>query len=553
MLHSIAKFIAISQFDHRLQLEFQSFCFFLRSIFRFIAMARRRRRKSHNSNFGRPRLKKVKKRTQLIVKKKPVKKAENDGQPSDATAKGKIEKSALKMALNTIIHPDKAALLTEIFYSKSLNATKIMSMGSLLMLHRVNTAFDEGDTEFFRKKNGRNGKEDVIADCFRSVCLDNIDNSVTAQMPKEFHDMVKKFSPNYEWPTRYLMTRAFDTFVSLYRINMKTNLVTWCWSRLTYFLRMKCYQFTHNLAKPQRFKDHEFDETDARPYPDFDNIDVRNAIKNLMLDEDWTYDEEKDGEIRKEKMEILVEEVWARSIGLFEKKNENTVLKYVENNWFESMWMFLMFQNDIEIFLSDMAPLRKQWAEYSRDKVNNEKPSLPRLPQVRNFTVVPLCDTKLKHVAFDHVDLIALIGQIESGNIKEILKKDDQEEIKLPKLNVCRDYSTFYAAEEYKDAAWGLLFNMKEIRKLEMKTKKFNHRIMTDSAAVSVELSRPKRKGAGITYAQVKSKYDKNVYKGECAIDPGQKTYVACVHRDLETGVEVIENRNENSMHIVLN
>ncbi|XP_055307441.1 uncharacterized protein LOC129571651 [Sitodiplosis mosellana] len=83
---------------------------------------------------------------------------------------------------------------------------------------------------------------------------------------------------------------------------------------------------------------------------------------------------------------------------------------------------------------------------------------------------------------------------------------------------------------------------MDKIRQLRTGSKEFYHKIQTNSSAVSVLFSRPKRKGAGVTMEQIKAKYEKPVSKGgymyESGIDPGQKTKMACVRRTSATGTE---------------
>lgn len=482
------------------------------------------RHKRHNKNFGKPRQKKVPMKKHTIVKKK-----KNDDS-------GTIEISDIKLSLNAIIQPNLELYIRSIFFDKTLNATKIQVLASLLMLFKVNEAVDNDNLEFFTG----NGTAE-IRDNFNSVTSDNIGNLNTAQMPAEFHAMINQWSVGFSWPTRHQMTKVVYAQVDQYKSNMKTNLETWCWSRLTHFLRVKCYEFNHGDERP--FQNHTFDDIDIgnmmknlmlnenwtdddeEPFENhtFDDIDIRNTMKNLMLNEDWT-----DGdEDRKVKMEILFKEVRAHGGPSFD--NYLTVKEYIQKDWFESLWMWVRIQRIIAQFLTKTTDLRRDWKKYSRDQRNNPKPLKPKPPIVRNFAAVNLSDTKLKHIKFDNDDLINLIGQLNKQNV----------------IDIRHDYRTHYKNDENKDEAWNLLFDMNKIRQLRTGSKEFYHRIKTDSVSVSVSFSRPKRKGAGVSFEQIKEKYNKSVDEGgyayEVGIDPGEKTKVACVRRNLETEVEVSE------------
>lgn len=454
------------------------------------------RHKRHNKNFGKPRQKKVLMKKHTIVKKKK-------GMKNDDS--GTIEISDIKLSLNGIVQPNLEFDLTSIFFEKSLNATKIQVLASLLMLFKVNVAVDNNNVEFFTQN-----VTEVVRDNFNSVTADNIEDPNTAQMPFEFHAMMNRLSPEFIWPRRHQMTNVVYSQMDQYKSNMKTNLNTWCWPRLTYFLRLTCYEFNHG---------------DERPFENytFDAIDIRNTMKNVMLNEDWT-----DGdEDRMMKMGILFQEVRAHGGPSFDKYL--TVKEYIQKDWFESLWMWIRIQRIISEFLTKNSDHRRDWKKHSRDPRNNPKPLKPKLPDVRNFAAVPLSNTQLKHIKFDNDDLINLIGQLNKQNVIEIR----------------HDYRTHFKIDQNKDEAWDILFDMHKIRQLRTGSKEFYYRIKTDSVAVCVSFSRPKRKGAGISFEQIKEKYNKSVDEGgyayEAAIDPGEKTKVACVRRNLKTKVEVSE------------
>lgn len=130
----------------------------------------------------------------------------------------------------------------------------------------------------------------------------------------------------------------------------------------------------------------------------------------------------------------------------------------------------------------------------------------PKRPNVRNFTVIPICGTKLKHIELDHADLINLFGQMKMNGT----------------IQVRDDYPTHYAQAENK---------INRLTKTD--PRKFWHVLLTDSASACVMFSRPKVKGLSVNYQQIREKYEKTPEEGgyvnECGVDPGERTKYACV------------------------
>lgn len=83
------------------------------------------------------------------------------------------------------------------------------------------------------------------------------------------------------------------------------------------FLKISCYDFNEEEDRPVKF----------------DNIDIRNTMKSLMCNEDWT-----DGDpIRMDKMNVLFEEVARRCCHRHRFDSFPTMIEYIENNWFEAL------------------------------------------------------------------------------------------------------------------------------------------------------------------------------------------------------------------------
>jgi hypothetical protein len=176
----------------------------------------------------------------------------------------------IKLSANSIFKAEYAEALTDLFFKKSFAATQISYLASLLLLHIVNNAVDHNDTEFFTNKKGKN----VIRDCFGAVTQENIHNPVAVKMPLEFVGMVEALNAEdqFEWPSRYQMANVFEYLWQHYETNVTTNLTTHCEKRLTYFLKMKCYQLNDDEERLIKF----------------DDLDIRNTKNNLLFNQDST-------------------------------------------------------------------------------------------------------------------------------------------------------------------------------------------------------------------------------------------------------------------------
>lgn len=130
-------------------------------------------------------------------------------------------------------------------------------------------------------------------------------------------------------PTRHRMTRIVCALIDQYKSNVKTNLTTHCWKRLEFFLHVLCYDWNSDMEKNGGF--------DMR----FDKIDVRNTIKNLMLNENWIDDDadEQGAGPRKRKMDKLYGEVQIHCGPSF--ASHLTIQDYVEKEWFESLRLWI--------------------------------------------------------------------------------------------------------------------------------------------------------------------------------------------------------------------
>lgn len=77
-------------------------------------------------------------------------------------------------------------------------------------------------------------------------------------------------------------------YYRMYTTNVKNNLNTWCETRLRYFLLMKCYEL-------------------SMVNDEYVGIDIRNTLKYVLKDRDWTY-----GDTNRQRMLALLLEMLDR-------------------------------------------------------------------------------------------------------------------------------------------------------------------------------------------------------------------------------------------------
>jgi len=256
-----------------------------------------RKRKRQNTGFPRPKKPK-------LEEKKP-----------------KLLFTSVKTTLKSICRPEHWEKLRDEMFNRCVEASKIVVLGSYVMLFCVNAEADmiysdadddyDYDYDFFTNTNGRK----FIQNCFNAVTSDNINEPLKSQMPQYFKGLVEDLHPDFEWPSRKRITRLMQHHTDLYETNVKNNLFYHAWRRVNYFLRAFCYEYEHEQDK--QFK--------------FDETDMNNAKWNLFLNEDRTGCDE-----RRDRMQFLVDTVLSMCDPSFVANNRLTLYDYIDNDWFES-------------------------------------------------------------------------------------------------------------------------------------------------------------------------------------------------------------------------
>lgn len=443
---------------------------------------------------------------------------DNDDGDGDGDGDDKKKIRTIKCAFNSILVKEHAEQLQRIFFERSVRMTKISSLASLLLLHRINTAIDEENEHFFEG----NGKK-LIENVFRAVVTGTDEH---ARLENNFRITVERSQEHFQWPTKGSIKErvggritfpdlgnSFGYFHQMYQTNLIRNLTFHCETRLKYFLRMKCYYLNLDGGN-------------------FDATDIRNALKAVLKNQDWT----DNNALRREKMDILRKEI--EDLGF--PANCVYLKSYIKINWLRSILIFAVLQREVEEFIETRV---QQWHRFNR---NNIRPNIPKPPTVNNFTVIPLCRFKLKHTRFDHKDMY------DVASVMKLLPRT--------KSTVTNRYSC-KPRSYYKTRAselWALFFDMQKINRMD-KHNDFHWQMVTDGVAVSVLYHEPVKKNNNNSSAPTTVKSNNNssttttvknvelrmteadflTNKYVIGIDPNDKTFLGVVRRDIISGQEV--------------
>lgn len=277
--------------------------------------------------------------------------------------------TTIKCCFKSIVKKRYQELLTHIFYQRSFEMTKTSSLASLLLLYKVNQAVDTNNDDFFNQDGAK-----LIRDTFDEVLAENFNNPEKPQMPPEFRQWVHQeiADPNFVWPSGKILARSLWYFKTTYITSVKNNMVVHCQTRIKYFLRMQCFKM--NLEIPD---DPNIPDNKANPNK-YNEIDVRNTIKALFNNQDWT----EGNADRQRKRDIL----WRKVIDLGFSEDWTYLKAYVKYNWFYSMRIFAKIQREVEEFLTRYRYLIDLWGAWDachhrNKKRKNKPPAVLKNPQ----------------------------------------------------------------------------------------------------------------------------------------------------------------------------
>lgn len=405
---------------------------------------------------------------------------------------------SIKCFLRSIIREGCEDEVIDWIRSKAMEATKITVLASLLFLNKVNSAVDQlilheyhlahmsdeeilanpealdPPTDFFSELSGF----EKIKECFHAVVIQNKENE---QMDPEFRRIVESVPNRFAWPHNEYFGNLFKYLISQYYTNVKTNLTTHMEKRLLHFFRMLVYESN-------------------RQYPDhlqFDNMDITNAMAVAMNRKKNPLDE-----IRRLKRDHLL-----RAIQFGPERNNN-IESFTRTKWFESLPMWVAIQRQIFYF-------------HERQQIrHNAGEDLGRVPNIKGFTVIPLCSFQRTHIRFDTDCLSRLYSEWEATGK---LKRDEMT-------------SKEFFDDRYNQ--WNQIFDLPKIYKLARYKKQFHCQLVTDGVGVSI-LFNVKKSDLGVNEAAIREQYANGDISHEFGIDRNARTWLAVMRKNVVTGTEV--------------
>lgn len=113
--------------------------------------------------------------------------------------------STVKCGLLSIVRPPFRDILISDIEAKPIESTKICVLGSLLLLYKIQSAYDTGHRAFFEQDGAT-----VIKDCFHGVLIQNVHS---AKMSPEFRHIFENLPDRRtNWP--YIAQTGQTTIIS---------------------------------------------------------------------------------------------------------------------------------------------------------------------------------------------------------------------------------------------------------------------------------------------------------------------------------------------------
>lgn len=453
---------------------------------------------------------------------------ENDDQVNKAI-------TTTKCGLNKILRPAYRNQLKAAINQRSLMATRICALGSLLFLYKAQSAFDSHHNAFFDQFGF-----DVIKNCFYGVLIEYANSTA---MPAGFRQFVEQLHPQYrfDWPNNDRFGHnGFEALYKTYTVNVMTNLETHAEKRLVEYLKLVVFKQNTN-PHCVVFK--------------YVPSDINNAVKFLIDKKDMEIKSADDG-IKQFRRDRLIEHVQSKSWWPIDTMFDYDDQKFFDLHWLKSLPMWIGMQREIDEYnLSQAASQpeqpqppkepskgqskkqskkskklkqsRKQTTDRWRRKKQRKKqmlddPNDP--PEIRNLVVIPICNFQRTHFALDNDALYRLLSQHRL----------------LPRTGVQGGMMKFKQFMANKNAMWNRYFYMRKIRWFVRRKKQFDFRILSDGVAVSMQFSSRKSESTPLDLGKVRYDYEvEKLYKKALGIDPGYNKFNTTVQRDVLSGKEV--------------
>lgn len=415
--------------------------------------------------------------------------------------------TTVKTGLRNILRPKFRNVIIASITEKSINATKLCALASLLFLNKVQEAYESNHYDFFCQ-NG----EKIIKDCF--LAAKNINSP---DMTSTFKHIINHWS--LDLPDTSHFGNAIKDLIKTYVTNVKTNLATHAKKRLRAFLTMKVYERNNMNPLVIRYNDEDINHTISWAIFGKDSIKVNDPERPAKTSR------------RAMLLRMIVEMCW------YSIPHTN-VYWFTKINWFQSIVLWISIQRQIDEFnTNEMYREQRMWerAHYRTCKRQQSTghckcgatKNCP--PKVRNFAVIPIAKFSRTHYTLDNFTFykllcgVGLISQIDSTKRRK-------------KRNI-----TFNEFMAHKEWNWNQYFNMRKIKWFVRKKKRFRFRVLTDGVSVSLAYDVDKKDVVPIEIQRrnTTQKYTNGGFVNESGTDPGVNTWNATMLRNIETGKEV--------------
>lgn len=371
-----------------------------------------------------------------------------------------------------------------------LRATKVTVLASLAILDYINRAVDTNIAIF------NTYLRDPIRKHFHAMFSNNSTDTLTPQF-QGWMTMNNIVKPSFDH-----LNNCFGYMWQSYETNFFTNIKTHAKNRVLKLFRLWALQENHN-QKPTKT---EYAELRRAVNFAFDakcksrrNADMIQRLMNYLPDNN-------------------TEDLDSTERGFMRP------LTY-KNSWFRMVPVFIKIQRDIDTYHTQCR--------------QNDQPI-----RLGNFDVVPIHNTRMKHIRIDSLALKSIMQKLKIHPTKPSPIKRFQ---KLNKRVILSDKEFL----DQRDEHWFKFLNRKVMRKMERDNKKsFDYQILTDGVAVSISFKsvappQPETFDALLVKQSKKYKvfgqrYDNGEYGHAIGLDPGYKLFQAGVIKNLETGEETL-------------
>lgn len=341
-------------------------------------------------------------------------------------------------------------------------------------------------------------------------------------MPAEFrHWVAANATAGFEWPSSDTLGNALKYLREQYADNVTTNLRTHCKNRLKLFFRLRAYEWNHAMFFQRNNNQNQF-RIDAK--------DITNAINYTYKRRDTTTNPDE-----QHRLGILLDSL--RECGA---PHDCNIINYVDEQWFQSMWMWLEIQRYIHRFQQTYRNVINSWNLFHRFPEFVQRPEAEKPPKCQNFTIIPMCSFQRRHIRIDTDQLYSLVCKLQ------IVPKKIGKRKKF--INITQDEFL-----HDKSGSWNLFFDREKIDKMVHSNRPFDKQIVSDGVSVTVSYLKPKEQQMPISNEKVLEMYYGGIFYYILGIDPGERTYNATVRKNIYTGEEVPFNQYFDHSHIYFN